>query len=73
MLEGTVAGHGHPRTGNAQGSRDTVEVPREEFCCAGSRSAAGLQLCPSGEGVGCRVGTMQPMLAPGLSLQSLML
>ena len=60
-------------TGNTQGSRDTVEVPREEPCYAGSRSSAGLQLYPSGVEVGCRVETTQPMLAPDLSLQPLML
>ena len=73
MLAGTVPGHGHPGTGNTQGSRDTVEVPREEPCYAGSRSSAGLQLYPSGVEVGCRVETTQPMLAPDLSLQPLML
>ena len=56
-----------------QGSRDTAEVPREDPCYAGSRSSAGLQLYPRGVEVGCRAGTMQPMLAPDLSLQPLML
>ena len=38
-MDGT--GPGHPGTGNTQGPRDTVEVPCEEFGCAGPRSAAG--------------------------------